>query len=859
MMKRIVFLFISMLLSIGAAQAIPAYPGVFKVKQPDGTTVSLRQHGDEWMHFTTTADGYTVVKDARGYYVYAELKDGRLQATAQVVHDAAVRTQSEQTFLAAINKYQVPAVSPKKAAMRQAMQERQAETRATRRATGFGNFRGLIILVEYNDCSFSRKDINKVYTDMVNQEGYTGFGGQKFTGSVRDYFSDNSNGKFVPQFDVVGPYKVDFSQYDAQGGYEPGDYGYDEYASSRITYAAIEAADADGVNFKSYDGDGNGYVDLIYFIFAGAGSHYGNNNPGLWWPHRWVLFNPANPYSTIRKDGVRLYDYASSVEMAGYTSYPSTMMIDGIGTICHEFSHVLGLPDFYDTDYEKSGGESDHPGEWSLMAGGSYMNDSRTPVGYSLYERYSVGFCDAPATISAEGSYELEPLNLNGKGYRIDSNDNNEFFLLENRQKSAFKWDAYLPGSGLLVHRVDQSNTDVWSDNTINNDPSHNYYEVVRAGGSSHSGTGYDVFPGTGHVTELSSYTSPASLRTWSGEYTEWGLSDISVKNGVVSFNVGSSNKLQKLSLPRELTVGEGMTAQLVPTAVPSRAVYTLTWSSDNEQVATVDADGRVTGVSEGTCTISCVSDNGVTASCTITVGVLQVYTPDELDPVPVGEAIVLQLTDAEVLFTYGNQAYLRDTKGCVMFSSTGIDLKPNDVVNGTVRVQLDYYYGIPVMEGIDQVTNAANLTIVEGDEVQPREVAFSELSPDNYGDYILVKGVRLERDNGIWAFDDGDQRVKLYNTFDIDGISVPLNLDNKRFDVCGILVPRPVGKRIILQIEMLKSPVETGSANPTAIREVSSSGSGEADDDAYYNLNGQRVSATAKGLLIHRGRKVIR
>ena len=75
-------------------------------------------------------------------------------------------------------------------------------------------------------------------------------------------------------------------------------------------------------------------------------------------------------------------------------------------TICHEFSHVLGLPDFYDTDYEGSGGESHHPGDWSVMAGGNHLNNSRTPCAYSLYERMAVGFTE-PMVINAKGHYTL--------------------------------------------------------------------------------------------------------------------------------------------------------------------------------------------------------------------------------------------------------------------------------------------------------------------------------------------------------------------------------------------------------------------------------------------------------------------
>jgi M6 family metalloprotease-like protein len=138
---------------------------------------------------------------------------------------------------------------------------------------------------------------------MVNTENYTGYDNVKCTGSVYDYFVDNSLGKFQPQFDVVGPVKLNnYTQYS---------YGADDYAYLRITKAVIDAVDAQ-VNFKDYDGDGDGVVDLVFFVFAGNGANYAGNDTKLWWPHRASLYDISNNRS-IQKDNVRLYDYASSV------------------------------------------------------------------------------------------------------------------------------------------------------------------------------------------------------------------------------------------------------------------------------------------------------------------------------------------------------------------------------------------------------------------------------------------------------------------------------------------------------------------------------------------------------------------
>ena len=482
--------------------AVPAKKGVRKVTQPDGTTVSIELHGDEWSHHTTTADGYTVLLNAQGFYVYASLRDGKLAETAITAHDAAQRTAKELQFLKTADKHLQEEPSPMMKATRQKVRARQQQTLAARQAGiyDYKNFRGLVILVEFKDQAFSRSDYKNIITDMVNKENYTGYRDtqgqwQDCTGSVRDYYSDNSNGVFKPDFDIHGPYKINFSKYDAQGSNN----------AAKLIKAALDKADSE-VDFSRYDGDNDGNVDLVYFIFAGNGANFDGNDSRLYWPHRSIIYDPTT-YTSVLKDGTYLYDYASSVELYGFTNDPSTITIDGIGTICHEFSHVLGLPDFYDADGKESGGACIEPGDWSLMSNGCYFNMSRTPVGYSLYERYAIGFA-TPVTIDKEGSYSMENIGTSNTGYRINSQVNNEYFMLENRQPSLFKWDAYLPGSGMLVFRVDRTNNSVWNYNTVNNNPSHPYYELLRADGTAHYYEGYlasvyDTYPGKANVTEL--------------------------------------------------------------------------------------------------------------------------------------------------------------------------------------------------------------------------------------------------------------------------------------------------------------------------------------------------------------------
>ena len=834
----------TLLLCAISMMARPAHKAANKVQQPDGTYVTIRLHGDEWRSFNTTDDGYSVVKDDRGYYVYAELKDGQLKATAQVAHDLAERSASEQAFLADVKKYQVPEMTAQMAEMKSLVQQAQQQTLRSRRATNYNNFKGLLILVEFNDRSFSREDYKDILSEMVNKEGYTGYDNQNYTGSVRDYYYDNSLGKFAPQFDVVGPYKVNYSQYDPNGTSN----------TKAILTAVIDAADPD-VNFADYDCDGDGYVDLVFFMMAGYSSSYSGNDSRLWWPHRSMLYSG---WSYPKKDGVYLRDYASSTEMYGWESRPSGFnnCIDGIGTICHEFSHVLGLPDFYDTDYANSGGESNHPGEWSVMAGGSDYNRGRTPVGYSLYERYAVGFADEPEKIEAEGSYQLDALYKEGKGYRIDTPVSDEFFLLENRQKNDFKWDAYLPGSGMLVHRVERPGSYIWTNNIVNCDPSHNYYEVVRANGtSSSSASSRDLFP-SNNKTALHNNTSPANLKTWNGTNTKWGLTNIKLSNKMISFDVTNTFELKSLSLPATLSLGVGLVSQIEATVNPDYAEYTLTWSSSNKKVATVDQDGNVKGVAVGKATITAKSNNGLTASCEVTVEELNSVDVDAFKQLTEGTKTLLQLQNAEVLYVNDNTAYVRDAKGCLIFSDMELDLKKNDRINGTVIAQSGNDNNVPMAVGVKGSTNASGLTIVAGAEVQPREVKLEDLTEADYADYVLVKGVQVLKgsDGAAWAT-SGEKKARVWGAkLKVSGVTIDKDFDQKYYDIEAIY-GTDVYKEVFFEaLHLMKSPVEV--AAPTAIS-VLSTDSKEANG-MLYNIHGQRVSNNYRGLIIRNGKKMI-
>ena len=525
MRKSILLLLLAAVVGIQAL-AIPAHKGFLPMPQPDGTMVSIGLVGDEFYHFNITEDGYTVIlNEQSGAYVYAQKEGNRLVETTLLAHNAGERTAAELALLAN---------TPKHLTDRDAVEQahiRRAKRNVDLSNFDLANFHGLVILIDFADVKFRSEDPKAFYTDMFSTEGFTGFDEPvkgihvNCLGSVRDYFKDQSNGAFNPPFDVYGPYTSTRNAVQCKN-----------YSTSIFTTALKKANEE--IDFSRYDNNNDGKVDMIYFLVAGYSSSYDGNNSGYLWPH---ASNLSGTYASY--DGKWLDRYACSTELYGFEKTPSTVTVEGIGTICHEFSHVLGLPDFYDTDYSDGGGQSHDPGGWDVMAGGADYNYGRTPAGYTFYERYALGWAN-PKTIKKAGSYSLEAVNTSREGYILRSPVNNEFFTIENRQRTG--WDAYLPGHGMIVTRVDSTNASIWSNNKVNCNPAHNYFEILRAGNSTSGDSGSDPFPGSSGNPMLTNETNP-SLKTWAGRENAFNIVGIQEKDGIISFEVVEEGSLLKL------------------------------------------------------------------------------------------------------------------------------------------------------------------------------------------------------------------------------------------------------------------------------------------------------------------------
>ena len=478
-MKKIITSLVALLIAT-ASYAVPARPGWQTKSQPDGSTIQVRLVGDEFHHYWTDTNGNMVKQDANGYW--------------QVL--------TEQPAL------------PAKAARRYSSARHIASPVAKAPATG--SPRGLVILVNFKDQTFQSVNNQSAMHDMMNADNYTYNGA---TGSVAKYFADQSNGQYTPVFDVVGPVTLPYSM----SHYGANDSEGNDLLPGDMVVEACSIANAlHNVDFTRYDNDYDGYLDFVYIIYAGKGEADGGTENTIW-PHSWDVYSAEYfgncSYNESKRmfDNRYIYQYACSGELDGPTGKRA-----GIGTIAHEFSHVIGLPDLYDIDYGQNYEDEMTPEAWHLMDHGSYNNDGRTPPSYTIYDKYFLGWL----TPENPGNTAQELTLAANEGYQIASSNSllsatttNTVYYIENRQQSG--WDAHLPGHGMLIWKVTYNQT-AWNNNGPNDENGNLRYALVSATGQTTKiGTAADPFPGTGNKT------------SWSG-ISGKPLKDISEKNGQI-------------------------------------------------------------------------------------------------------------------------------------------------------------------------------------------------------------------------------------------------------------------------------------------------------------------------------------
>ncbi len=505
--------------------AIPAIPTPVTMTLPDGSTITVRVHGDEKFHYYTTTDDHLLVADDKGYLCYATQSDNKLKSSGVVAHNPDMRSARELEFINSIGSETVAQL--KQVAYRQSMNTKtpKAGSQFTDLLTAYpslGSPRALVLLVQFPDQKFITPNPLQAFTDLMTKDGYDHNGA---TGSAREYFVDNSRGLFTPEFDVFGPYTLpnDMAYYGRETANLHDINPYEMVAD------ACSLADGD-VDFSMYDEDGDGMVDNVFVFYAGYGQNSGAPSHTIW-PHAANIYT----YGGIKLvlDGVQVGNYACTNEIQGTTGSVRT----GIGTFCHEFSHVLGLPDLYATD----GSSSFTPNQFELMDVGSYLNDGNTPPYMGIYDRACLKWIN-PRELKVGETVVLKSFldvksESDDEALMITTISENEYYLLENRQRRG--WDSYLPGHGMLIWHIDYD-PQIWKDNKVNSisRSQHMRVDIVEADGIADYYTmAGDPFPGTSNVTSFTDNTVP-SMRTWSNVRVEKPITNIHEQDGVISFDI---------------------------------------------------------------------------------------------------------------------------------------------------------------------------------------------------------------------------------------------------------------------------------------------------------------------------------
>ena len=507
-MKKILLSITFALMGIVSGFAAKAYPGIVTVTQSDGTELNVRIYGDEHHSWYTTTDGALLVQVGKNFYVAQVEDNGMLKATPQLAHNAELRNKLENKAINTQNKQ---------------LFFNTAKTNAVRRSIGISNNypyfphtgtpKALVILVEFQDCAFLTKDPVSVFNHLLNAspedetpqallEDYNNNTNFTNTGSVKQYFSDMSEGEFQPQFDVKGVVKV--SKNYAYYGQDQSENNRDIKYKEMIKEACELAKSQLGVNFSEYDANNDGNVDLVYVIHAGYGQNTGGEENTLW------AKTSFNYITTI--DGKKIIAHGINSEL----NFNKGNYITGIGVICHEFSHTMGIPDLYPYN-SKAYVNNQEPESWDLMDAGEYGNNGYTPVPYCAWELDIMGWNAGIETLDKEPKQiTMEPyFSGNRKAYKIEA-DNGEYLLLQNLQRTG--WGKGYMSHGLLIYRIDYQRSNVGLDYRMNQTPNKPEVTVLPAdgvilngylNGKSHTKQEYyesqwaDPFPGYKQVTEL--------------------------------------------------------------------------------------------------------------------------------------------------------------------------------------------------------------------------------------------------------------------------------------------------------------------------------------------------------------------
>lgn len=394
--------------------------------------------------------------------------------------------------------------------------------------------------------------------------------------SFLTYYKEVSYNKWIPSGEVHGWYRA--SQLHTY--YTNGNSGRGASAPNAKTLVeeVIDLAIADpAINWASFDTNGNGIIDNIIVIHAGEEAAK-TGSTSAFWAYMSTITTPKTAGGKTISKYVLTSEY---IQNSGETQR--------IGIDCHEFGHLLNLPDLYDNTNNSYG-----VGYYSLMGYGCWGGDPALnpvsafkPVHLDAWSKYKLGFMDI--TKDPQGAVTLNNIETTADAIKYTTADPKEYFLIENRQKTLF--DTYLPGNGLLIWRINENRTSndnetcflvglIQADNLKDLENKYNYGD-----------TG-DTFPGSTNKRSFGNTTTPNSLLCDSTT-REMSITSISNSGNSMTFTASVPPIVPSL-------VGQCKTVEIVASAHIEATTMLITKSAEHCQTGactvTVDVTWRNTG-----------------------------------------------------------------------------------------------------------------------------------------------------------------------------------------------------------------------------------------------------------------------
>lgn len=916
-----------MLLLVGffcalCVNAIPAKRGMWRtIKLKNGKKVSVELRGDEHGHFLADRNGNAYVLNDKGTYDKTTIDvalNGDVGSMRRNLKEQARKFETER-----LRK------SPRKA---QGIPEDKSKF--------LGKKKGLVILAQFNDVEFSIttpgqfgcSSINALYDKIINTRDLDM---EPFYGSVRDYFLEQSDGKFELEFDVVGPVTLEKNRayygdnyiYSKKGNkYTANDYEEDVIPTNMV-YEAINKvttkADGTAVNFSDYDWDSDGEAEVVYVIYAGQGEADGGSEETVW-PHKftlssgaqllsnlkryygrsyyiksgnnYILINNVPAISSITKNNTKIDTYACSNELATNQTYISSSnsyrtngtQLNGIGTICHEFSHTMGYPDMYDVASENYG-----MGYWDLMNSGSYngtwnggnsswsaIDAGYRPCGYTAFERWCAGWLEPIELTDPQKITKMKPLGGTRDGGAADhgeayvvympnsqKNIKGEYYLLENREWA--NWDYDVPWFGLLVYYV-HYNENLWSYNVVNCTNStklgsygltnsHARMAVFQAAGPDPGYLSLDAYPyNINYLPQIvnSSYGSTAEeiINTLNSRFGTNGL----------ALNTSTNRALDNTTTPLAYYYGTGSTKQTltdheiwnIMTNGDDARTVSFIYRKPSERVLNLDQDATTAPSFVKGLYTSVTSNKPLTAGSYNTL-----WFPFDMSAAEVHSYLG---DNAEVYRLSDIRADERGIYEVVVTEDTKNGIKAYEPVfvkldGGSTAINIDYYM---------QVNN----TLSEKEPVVELANGWKMVGTTTY-DYVPTGDYFIGTSNGEQKFykSKGTSKLRAYRAYFIAPTNGGMNAssanlsyalsakrDVKEDEVENDIRPIDLENRVFVMLGPDDEEDDVDGISPV-FKVVNHS-----DDGAIFNMKGQKVgdaskrNSLPKGVYVANGKKFV-